>query len=242
VRLRVRIGGGDGTGLVILGDVDLEPSYGSLVDIPERDRGHPDRGSGELHHPDAHRHGHRVDRRGRYRRGVVGPERYGGHGDAGRLGHRGQLLVEDDHRPHRQYQYTYYLTVDTSDVGPEPFLEAVGGDTDTATDGDGEELVARAVSDGSGHQVIHWGVQDAAGAAASTGSDTLQYASQAAAIAAGWTVTDTMPSGPVTFNTGHAIAGSGLSKSIAGSARPDSAAPGRPSGWSGRTTSAPGPR
>jgi hypothetical protein len=108
--------------------------------------------------------------------------------------------------------YTFYLTVTTDEPDVEPFLEVVGGDTAVATGS--ETLVARGTTDCDGEITLRWGVEALESSPTGEGSDTLQYADVAAAIAAGWSVTDSNPYWAITFNTGHSIAGSGLDSSI----------------------------
>jgi hypothetical protein len=90
--------------------------------------------------------------------------------------------------------YTVYLDTETDELGVGPFLTVDGGDTDTA-DETTDTLVARGDSDCDGNLTLHWGVQESEGGAVSSGSDGLEYASQGAAEAAGWTVTDTIGNG-----------------------------------------------
>ena len=111
--------------------------------------------------------------------------------------------------------YTVYLTVNPSDAAVEAFLEIDGGTRDIATVAGSQTLGASGDADGSGNLTVRFGVQESGGAAASASSDTLQYADEAAAVTGGWTVSDTMSIGTILFDTGHAIAGSGLSSSIA---------------------------
>jgi hypothetical protein len=73
--------------------------------------------------------------------------------------------------------------------------------------------LVRGTTDGSGGIRLRRGVADAGGAPASATSDTLQYASQGAAEAADWTFLDAS-AWSFSFNTGHAIAGSGQSSSM----------------------------
>lgn len=214
VRLRLVVAGGTETEALILGDVDLEVFRGSFVDVPIETPETPTEDPGSCDTPSP------VD----MNTGWTGGDDTGAAWSAG-TDSTYTLTMDGSGTGDNYWEqtltgltagqlYTFYLTVDTADVGVRPFLQVVGGDTDEATDGDGEELVARGTADGSGNLTVRWGVQDLAGSAASASSDTLQYADKPAAESGGWTVTDTMAVGSITFDTGHAIAGSGLSSSI----------------------------
>jgi hypothetical protein len=111
--------------------------------------------------------------------------------------------------------YTIYLDTltDTAGLGTEPFLTVVTGDTDTA-DEEEDILVARGTTDCDGNLTVQWGVADSAGGVQAASSDDMDYANQAAAEAAGWTVTDIDAEWSFSYDTGHEIAGSGLPTSM----------------------------
>jgi hypothetical protein len=84
---------------------------------------------------------------------------------------------------------TFYLNVTQSAEELQAFLEAEGETSesdDATTDGDVERLKVTVYPTTDGEVTLRWGIRDAGGGPASSGSDTLQYINQAAAEAAGW--------------------------------------------------------
>lgn len=110
--------------------------------------------------------------------------------------------------------YTLYLTVNPDTLAVGPFLQVVGGDLTVAEVAGSQTLVARGETNMSGEVTLRWGVQDIGAAPTVDSSDDLDYANQAAGEADGWTVMDTATAGAFTFDTGHAIPGSGIGTSI----------------------------
>lgn len=103
-------------------------------------------------------------------------------------------------------QYTFYLTVNTTAVAVNAYLEVVGGDTTTALLTGDRVLAARGDANGSGEITVHYGAQEIQNASG-TSSSALDYASQAAAEADGWTITFTANDMAITWGDSHAVGG-----------------------------------
>jgi hypothetical protein len=117
------------------------------------------------------------------------------------------LTVEPDQ------MHTVYIDVETDSVGVRPFLRIVGGDTVEA-DETGVTTLKAQIEECDGTIDVEWGVLDSAGGEVSASSDDLDYANEAAAITGGWTITDIDGEWSIDYDTGHEIAGSGLSTSM----------------------------
>ncbi len=109
--------------------------------------------------------------------------------------------------------YTWYMAFTTESEDVEPFLEVDGGERDTGT-GTSGTLRVRGTTNGSGEITLRFGVGDAGAAPLNGAFDALSYANQAAAEAAGWTVTDTAPNGTITFAESPIAPGGGYTTGI----------------------------